>query len=266
MSNSNNPQVFQNRSTIAKVVDGVLLKHRMESNNDYDRLLQFAKWGHRELQLHVHSFPKQIKFDMNEAKNFLLPNDFVQENLVALCIAGSYVAIYADHNMCVKAEDCGGVPDVVRKDPYVESSYAELGLGFGTLPYYENGQFMGGQYGYAANSDAIQGYRITKRGNGMKMITFDSSVPTTSVYMEYMSTGESPDGRTIIDVEQEAPLRAYIEYEMADSDPQSTESFVDRKKRAWRTAVKNYRHLVSMFTEDDYLNVLRGHTHQLPKR
>jgi len=263
MNNSNNPNVFQNRSTIAKVVDSVLIKYDKESKNDYNRLLQFAIWGHRELQFNVFSYPKQIMFDMSEAKTQLLPNDFVKESVVAICIAGSYVALYADSNMCVKSEVCGAVPEVVRNSQYADN-YPDFGLAWGMPPYYENGQYMGGEYGYAASSNYIGGYRITD-GNPRK-ITFDSDVPTTKVYMEYMSTGQDPDGQTIIDVEQEAALRSYVEWQIADADPQKAMGEKDMRYRRWMKDQKNYRHLRNMFTEDEYLYVLRSHIHQLPKR
>jgi hypothetical protein len=245
------------------VVKTVLTQMEEGTLRKYQPVLQLAIRGFRELSLYASTQVKTKHLPMLPNKAVNLPSDYVKYTKIGLCIDGRVLTLGLDDSLCLNGDYgpcCDPLPSVAGAQKFDE--YFDIGYQFS--PYFHNGQYVGGVFGYGGGFNGKGYYRINNETN---QIQFSSEVPTSEIILEYISDGISQDGTTLIPIEAIEPLVAFIFWKMAESpNIKARLGDIGYWQQRWIVEFRKFKHFQLSFTVDEYLANCRLNVHQGIKR
>jgi hypothetical protein len=243
-------------TTVAYVVSSVLNRLRDYSMRHYSFLEQICIEGYTDLNLWHLDNIEVVYLRMSEAKTVDLPADFVDWLKIGVPIAGKlrvltnhkgilFPRTFADGAEVGNTDDTGGTQDAV----YFTS-------------HLRNGQFVGGLYGLPGAIDQAY-YRFDRE---RRTLIFSGSIPRAEVVLEYISSGVSLSGSTVIPREAVPALRAYLLWQLMENDSKVSPTEKERKKSQYEEQLHALDFFQSAFTKDEYKRHVARNTRQTPKR
>lgn len=128
--------------------------------------------------------------------------------------------------------------------------------------HFRNGQFVGGLFGLPGGIDSCY-FRIDEEE---RQIVFSGETPRSEIVLEYFSSGLAADGSSLIARNCVAPLRAYLQWHIAENDPRIAYNEKQRKKNIFEEEISGLRSLENTFSKEDYLRMVWGSARQSPRR
>jgi len=257
--------------SIRYVVMGILNRLQDYSMKQYLRITQIAIEGFNEelSMFHTDAGLEVVYLEMSDAKTVQLPSDFVDYVRIGIPINGK-LRVLTKHDKIlfprtfygsvIGGEFVAGSGDSVGNTDSGDTEGVSNALFFSD--HYRNGQFIGGLYGLPGGIDAAY-YRIDKE---MRQIVFTGEVPRSEIVVEYISNGLKADGSSLIPRETVAPLRTYVLHAMIENDPRVPQNEKERRMIAHEKAIEALRSFQSIFTKEEYLQMVWGTSVQIPKR
>jgi hypothetical protein len=99
----------------------------------------------------------------------------------------------------------------------------------------------------------------------MNQLQLSSNIPATEIVLEYISDGLSPDGSTSVPVETVEALKAWIHWKRVQYNPRRQQE-AEFRRRDYIVEFNKLKHFESMFSVQEYLQMIRTYTHSAPKR
>lgn len=268
--------------SIRYVVMSVLNRLGDYSMKQYMRILQMAIEGfNEELALyHTDCGIEVVYLEMSDAKTVPLPCDFVDYLRIGIPINGKLRVISkhdkllfprtffgSNYGSCIGGAFSvlpGSGDSVGHTDSGDTDSDNSSGLPNALFfsDHYRNGQFVGGLYGLPGGIDTAY-YRIDYEN---RQIIFSGNIPRSEIVVEYLSNGLKIDGSSLIPRQTVAPLRTYVLLAMVENDPRVSQNEKERRKRSHEEAIAALVDFQTIFTKDEYLQMVWGNHRQSPKR
>jgi hypothetical protein len=255
------------------VVMSVLNRMNEYSMKQYLRLMQICLEGITEMNLfHTKESIEVVYLHMSTAKTCQLPADFIDYLRIGFPEDGKLRVITKHDKLLLPRTYYGSIINgVFEADTGDVVGNADAGNEQGTAtaaglylfpPHYHGGRYVGALYGLPGGIDQAY-YRIDIEN---RQIIFSGSTPRSEIVMEYISSGQKPDGSSLISREAVTALRTYILWQKDEYDPRIAYNAKARAKQEHEEAVEALRSLTNSFTSDEYLAMVRSSIHQSPKR
>lgn len=247
--------------TLDYVVNSVLNQLGDYTQRNYDRYLQFAIEGFGQLNMFYLPSVRVVHLQMNDALVVPLPPDCIDYTKIAVCINGKLWTLSVNNNMCIpRAEQCGiPIREIVSNPSALVSAPTD---GYAFPGHYYNGIYYGGLYGIGGGFNTAY-YRIDWE---RRLIIFSGQIPQNEVVLEYISTGVSKSGTTLIPYQALAPLKAYVQWQRIEFNDKITLGEKQRKETLFNQECMALQAFESKFTVDEYLDMCYRSSKQSPKR
>jgi len=266
-------------------IDGIYDLHYIVSSvmadlgeSDNSKFIRYLKWaidGYRRLNL-AGSLPQTIKtvrLPMSASNTIDLPLDYIDYIKIGVCVNG-YIVNFDHHpDMCIgeakyKKDACGDEEVMQTLATYSNGDFAGDGLiNWRYLSHFHNGQHVAGYYGL--------GEGFSGRGYGIdiasRKIHFSSYVEVDEVILEYKTKGIDHTGNAIVPEGALSALTNFVHWKresfnnvgkMKKADIGQALYWKNEFQDEWKAMVRRS----NAMTQQQWLSVIRGSIHQLPKR
>lgn len=251
-------------TTLDYVVRTVLSSLGESTLRNYQRYLQFAVRGFRELNLHNSTHTRIVYLDLLDNKAVNLPADYVKYTKIGVCVNGRVVTLGLDDTLCLNdnVSECGDPLPIamnnVENPDYQFFNYTTVFLG-----HYHNGQFNQGVFGMGGGFNSRGYYRENPEKN---QIQFSSEVPSTQIVLEYISDGINTDGTASIPIQAAEALVAFVHWKRQEYMRGVDKGQINYAREMWVVEYNKLKHFNLFFTVSEYLDVFRRNVDALPKR
>jgi len=243
-------------TTIKYVVMSVLNRLRDYSMRHYSFLEQLCIEGYTDLSLWHLDNIEVVYLRMSEAKTVDLPPDFIDWLKIGVPVAGK-LRVLTNHKAILLPRKFEDGEEVGNTDDVASTSDAIY-----FQSHYRNGQFVGGLYGLPGSIDQAY-YRFDREE---RTIVFSGSIPRSEVVLEYISSGVSLSGTTIIPREAVPALRAYLMWQLIENDSKVSPTEKERKKSQYEEQLNALDFFQHTFTKDEYKRHVARNARQTVKR
>lgn len=210
-----------------------------------ERLLQFIVDGISEINMfHLDiSGTQKGLFDISAINTVDFPSDFIDYVFIGRVVNGRMVSLSRNDSLVIPTDiDCG-----LDANPYKDTI-----VDFPKFYHYG----LGGGYNIAE-------YRIDKRD---RRIIISGVIPGSQIYMEYISTGVSIGGDTVIPRYAVPVLRAYADWKRTEYDDKQPLYAKQRKAAIYQYELERVDSLVNSMTVDEILDQVYKGYRQTVKR
>lgn len=247
---------IQGTTTINYIVSSVLNRLRNYSMRDYSFIEQIVIENFIDLNIWHLNNMEVVYLRMSEAKTVDLPADYVDYSKIGIPVAGKLKILTQNKGILLPrkfedGEDVGNADDVTG---------TVQGLPF--IDHYKGGQFVAGLYGLPGGLAGAY-FDIDRE---TRKIIFSGSVPRGEIVLEYISTGVSIEGGTIIPREAAPALRNYAIWQLIEHDSTVAMNEKERKKAQYEEALNELRSFQTTFSLNDYRRMVYRSIKQSIKR
>lgn len=234
-------------------VKNVMAELEEDSTLKYQKYLQFAYRGFRDLNLFVMHNIKTVYLDMNDALAAKLPPDFVKYRAIGLIVNNRIYTLTLDERLAMnrKTDDCGEPITDLTKLNAAGITTGQTGYYF--YPHFRNGLYVGEAFGEGGGHNP-QGYFKLDLERGQ--IQFNSVLPKAEIIMEYKSNGLEEDGSAIVPEECVEAIIQWIFWKRVEHNKQVSDSTIseeERKYKMWYNKAKKY---LNSFTASELRDML----------
>lgn len=231
---------------------------------EYPRFLQWAIRAYIDLNMY-HSERVEVaykKMDANGIVDMSVQADFIDYVKVGYPMQGKLITLGVNDKIMLRRDEIpedvavgifNGEEDVSVLGDYGHSYFA---------PHYYNGSLVGGLYGLSGGAKRSY-YRFDYEKSQFQ---FDTSLSNNDVVIEYISTGVSPTGNTLIKRQAVPVLIAYIHWQRVEFDPRVPMNEKMRRERAFDAEVEKMRFFENAPTIQEILNEYYKTVFQTVKR
>ena len=206
-----------------------------------------------ELNIYHSQQIREAYLDISPVNIANLPPDFIECATIppSVIIGNRIHPLSLDNNIPLDtAIDCGN-----------ETNPQPVGITAGShYPYYRDIDYAG-QYGSHPTKN-IGFYRIDKSA---RIIRLRGNITSDKLYLEYLSTGVSLDGETLIPRELMPVIRDYLLWQSIEHDPSHAANDKERKEQAYNNSMLKYHHWKSSFSIQEFLDTTRRNYSQSVK-
>lgn len=202
------------------VVNLVRMDLNEGTTNNFQKFLQYAILGYRELRFKVSRNVKVLYATPNDAMIVPMPQDFETYTKIGIQTnKGIFnLSLNPDLPFSRKTECGADIDAVVATCECSEEQAASYNYGFYYTPHWRNGQYVGEMYGRAGGYNQLGYYRLDY---DYRQIQF-SGVPKTELYIEYMSSGDDINDSTLIPTSAVQAVRSYVHWQLKEFDSKSS--------------------------------------------
>ncbi len=258
------------------VVKSVMVSLDENNMRNYQKYLQFAIRGYRELNLTSSPAPKIVYLNMLPNKSVDLPSDYIKYVCIGIVRHGRILTLGLDDSIALGSQvsPCGDPLPIALNNFDLQfgaggglevNGTVDLGFGFNWqfLDSFRNSQWVGGLYGVGGGFNGLGYYRIDEANN---RIQFSSEVPSNQIVLEYISDGINPDGTAAVPTPAVECLINWVHWKRMEFKKGSSLGEIEYAKQRYITTFNQMRHYNLSFSVQEYLDSLRTNVHQAPKR
>jgi len=256
---------MSNIVTLDYVVKNVLADIYQDDLRHYQRCLNWAIRGYRQLNMNSLSNYKTVSIAVDNLRSIDIPKDFLSLVKLGVYVGGEFLAITNNDYMSLPDEkdDCGN-PLPTTDETDLGGLQFPVNIGFSFLPHYQNNQYVAGLYG---NSGAINGDGYYKVDNETNKIFFSSSIDTDKrIVLVYNSDGTKADGSTMVKKAVVEALIAWTHWKRVQNKRGVSEGAKAARRKDFIDEFANLRSIELSFTASEYLDSTRKNIKQSPKR
>lgn len=221
---------------IANVVNSYLNVTDNYSDRNYRRLLQVVCENYTDLNIHSTGRLKQIAMTISANNTIILPVDCIDYVRIGVKVNGQM--------FCVTRNDKILLPDTVECGADVADTDLTDPLDLNVWPSY--GSSRGVKFLF---------YRVDKYDP--RIIVFKGDGVGRTIYLQYISSGVSLSGETLIPVQLLLPMRSYLHWTLLSFDRQASDVEVRRAERTFKKQLGEYERLENGFTLEEFLDAMR---------
>jgi hypothetical protein len=226
--------------------------------NEKKRYTQFAIDCFLDLNIMQPHSVKIAYLKVNEAYNAELPSDFVRHTKIAVNDGGGrFWTLTYDPSMIPATQYKNGELEVVKKQPKFE--------GIDRLffsDHFANGNYIAGFYSQPGGfNDAY--YNIDRERG---VISLSNKIPKCELILEYISTGINTQTDVIVPIEAVPVIVAYIHKIWSHNAPNVPMNKQMQREDAYEREYSKLLTQRTMFTADEYLDMVYSTYHQGVKR
>jgi hypothetical protein len=212
-----------------------------------------------ELNLFNTTWFKVVYLPISDINTVALPSDYIDYvKPPAIVVNGRIWTLTQDDSLPLQAEMVCGDP----QNPPVDNTTIEGYESMDVTDYINNISTYSHQYGTSGGQNVAY-FRIDKES---RLIVLKGSVPGTSILLEYVSSGISLEGETLVPREVMATIRQYVIWQSIENNSLVPMNEKERKKEQYEDQLKLLTHFQSMFTCDEFKDTLYGASKQTAKR
>lgn len=217
--------------------------------HNYQRYLQYAVIGYRELKLHVEHNISVAYLTPNDALIAPLPMDFSDYVRIGVASNGVILNLGLNQDLVLirNTNDCG-----VEVADAANYEIQDGDDGWYYPPHYRNGIYTDKLYGAGGGFSAQGYYRIDYERNQIMFANIRSS----EIILEYVSDGSdaSDPGSILIPTDAANVVRAYVNWQVTENDKRSTLGERQRREDQYNYAYTMYRIRKHTPTLQEYLD------------
>lgn len=215
---------------------------------DYDR--QNYMWAMQELidlvtdmQMFISTVVDVDKLEMDTMGVVVAPSDMVAWSKVGYLVNGKVHHLISNRNLgLIIDESCG---QLINDNP--PGMGADTSTGTAGIIYADGTSAL---YGYRANPGAY--FREVKDPNGRNYFIFGGSIPQTTIYLEYVSSGISAEKPSYVARAAKKMLVAALEYRYArHKDKTATETKIRNLKEDYYEEREAYEIFANSYTIEE---------------
>lgn len=246
------------------VVNLVLMDLDDYSLTKYKKFLQYAILGYQDLNLYIMQNIKVAYLTVKDNKTADLPIDFIDYTKVGFDNGGKVTSLALNENLMLPrlTDNCGNVTNEntgdCNTDGLVFPNY-----GYYFAPHYRNGQYVGELYSGVGDGNTSGHFRLDR---DRMQIAFSSDLATSTVILEYKSSGVSGDGSTNVPRQYIEALRSYIHWQRKEYNDKVAMGEKERLKQRYWNEFEKVKDLELSFTIDEYFVSRRSTYSSIPKR
>ena len=244
-------------------VKNVMVELEEADTNKYQKYLQLAYRGFRDLNLFVTPNIKTVYLDMNDALAAKLPPDYVKYRAIGLVVNGRIYNLTLDERLALnrKVDECDNpITDLTQLN---NDKLPADTCGYRYYPHFRNGLYVGEAFGYGGGHNP-KGYFRMDMDKGQ--IQFNSVIPKTELIMEYKSNGLEEDGSAVIPEECVEALIQWIFWKRIEHDKRvglAEKAVEEQKYKMWYGKAKKY---INQFTAAEFRDMLWSSNMMVAKR
>ena len=241
--------------TIQYVVMSYLNRIKEYTMRDYKYLAQLAIEGFGIMNMyHLPNVEVEYLY-MSAAKTVDVPTDFVDWLKVGIPVNGKILTLTKDDSIALPRQFSDGKA-VGNIDAENINDYVIF------TDHFRNGKYVGGLYGMRGGiNQAYYRYDAERR-----QFVFTGNIPRSEIILEYISSGVSLSGSTVIPKIAHQPLVYYLAWQRVEFDPRVSGAVKERKQGLFEEEVEQARSFTSMPTIDEYRDSLYRSLKQTAKR
>ena len=236
------------------------------STTNYQRILQFAINGYKELNYTILPTIKVDYFKLSDIYTIDFPDDYVDYVMIAMDIGGRLVTLSVNPKIPLsrKRNDCG--------EPIVDfTSNLNTDVGY-LLPYtngyffastYRNGQYVGERFAHGGGFNRYGYFRVDYE---MKRFQFQNTIPNVEIVMEYKSTGIDCNGDALVPDDAVQAIVAYVHNEINFFDKRASTYDKEMGRKRYLEQFLMLRRKKFKFTMSEYLDAKYKNVHLGIKR
>lgn len=254
--------------TLDYIVKNVIASLEETTLRRYQTYLQYSIRGFREIGLFATTTTKIAYLPMLPNKAVDLPSDYTKYCKIGVVVNGRVILLGLDDSLVLNDSfnSCGDPIEIamgVANGTISDASLALYNFGFYFLDHYHNGQFVGGMFGLGGGFNGRGYYRVNESAN---QIQFSSEVGATTIVLEYISDGLSPDGTASVPVQAVECLLAWTHWKRLEFKKGVTLGEKQDAERRYIIEFRKLKHFELMFTANEYLDSYRTNVDQVIKR
>ena len=193
------------------IVYNVLNDMGIYNKDNYYRYLQFAIRGFTKLNMFSLESIEVAYLEMSDAGAVTIPPEFISYTKIGICKNGKVLILGLNNDICIsRSESCG-----VALNTAFDVTEERFPSGYYFSPHFRGESYLPKLYGLSGGYS--QSYYRVDRERGE--IQFSSSVPNSTVILEYISSGVSLSGNTYIPRQAEEALIAFVHWKRVQYDP-----------------------------------------------
>lgn len=231
------------------------------TTDDFQKILQYAIWGHGQLKLKASEGVSVLYATPNAAYVIPWPADYQYYTKIGINICGRIINLALNPNLpLTRKEDCSGeisamvtgcCNQTVNANNVNDFPLAAANWGYWYAPHWRNGQYVGEFYGRGGGTDPAMYFREDKE---RRRFVFQN-VPRTELYIEYVSNAPA-GGHTIINKAAIFPIREYMHWELKRFDKKkwSSADVVEQKQLSDKLTREFKIDQVLGFSNNDFLD------------
>lgn len=259
-----------NQFTLDYIVRACLADIGETSTRYYKNFLQFGIWAYRRLNLAgLMPTNASVMLDLDEhTRSAELPSDYVDWLKVGLCVNGHVINFDYNEDLCTglqlnggSCQTCGDCSNQINSDlnAITGSNGAGLAYQWWYYPYYYEGIFYGGLYGFSG-ARYRGGFKII----GTR-IYFDSWVSAHRILLEYKSNGMAGSA-TIVPEGALDVIRQHIHLQATTFQGSKSKLDINVIKRDYAAAVIAFRAREAALSLHDWKKIYYESLSQTVKR
>ena len=230
----------------------------------YNRYLQFAIDCFRELNLKVMRRVEVAYLTINDIGVVSLPSDFVDYIAIGINRGGEVITLTKNDKLMLPRNYTDGELVPISYDSSDISSYSlDTTSNVVFTDHFYQGEYVPALYGLGGGFN--EGYYRIDYENRLLVIKNDL-LRGQEVILEYISTGISLTGSTIVPVQCLPSIKAYIHWKRVANDKKEPLHEKQTKERQYIIETRKLNAVEQSFTKDEYLDVKYKHTKQTLKR
>lgn len=229
--------------------------------NQTKRFTQWAIDAFLDLNIMQPHSTKIAYLSLNEGMNAELPSDYVRYCKIGVNVGGRWHTLTYDESMIPSTEFQNGTPTPV--DKIQKGSHTNVfsdGLFFSD--HYASGQFIGGFYTQPGGFNST--YYKVDRERGV--ISLSNKINCRELILEYVSTGINTHTSVIVPIEAVPVIIAYMHMVWAKNTPNVPMNKQIQRDQDYQDAYNKLLTQRTIFTADEYLDMVYSTSHQGVKR
>jgi hypothetical protein len=220
------------------------------------RLLQFAIDAYTELNLfHFGKNVKVVYLVVDENGWIDFPEDYLDYNKIAVVKDGGLWTLTLNENMPLARDvECGE-----DTNPFPQTIENDNGTYF--LGHYRDSLWVPRAYASGGGYNTAGTFRLDPE-KGRIQFQHTTVMAGTTVVMEYISSGVTVTGVTVIPRAAVSPVKGYIHWKRVEYDVRVADAQKERKRQLYLQEVEKFRAREGALTRDELYDLFYGSTSQ----
>lgn len=248
--------------SLQHVVANFLNERNEYSQENYKRYLQMAVFGFSNLNMSSLRSYDVVYLTPDNKGQCRLPDDFVDYTKVGCNLNGKLYILSMNNEIVINRETENG--DIVNESYNVPDISFDSLIAF--IPHTYNNVYVDNLYGSSYNSGYSSVVPMFNIDYTNKVIQLSSSIPTTKLIVEYVSTGVSLNGNTYIPRYAENAMIEYLHWRSRKNDSKYSRGEVIDAKMDYIEAVNMLETFESLCTYQEVMDVFYQTSKQTIKR
>jgi hypothetical protein len=247
---------------LRSIAKSVMNELKVKDFADYENILQLVVEG--ALEINIHSSPSvEVKYLTVPASGVVkFPTDMLYYTKIGVRSGGRVWTLTLNREMVTPARYADGENTLCEVTPEDIATNSDPADAMATYGYVEFFQGQAPLYGISGGVNSAY-YNVDY---GRRTISISGSIPSQELILEYVSTGITVSGATMIPRTAVPAIKAYTHWKYIEYDPRFHLGDKQRKERLYDIELVALADVDLSFTMDEFLDTIYSSSRQTIKR